>query len=273
MLKKSQIWFSLSIVSLWALAACASPATAIVSDDATPQAPTDTIPAVEAVATEAESDATPLPATATPVANTAIPSEPPTTTPTALPDGWHAFTVDSERSEASYTVEEEFFSGAVQNLGKALGLFTAIGITDQVSGQLVLDLNGVPSVISGEIVVDISKLTSDDGKRDDRIRSEYLESSSFPLAVFVPTAIESFPGDVYEPGQEVTFELVGALTIREVTKTVTFEVTAIFEDGVLQGTASAMILMTDYGFDPPAISGFMQAENEALITITLLAVE
>ena len=187
-------------------------------------------------------------------------------------DGARTFQVVPAESDASYTVEEEFFNGAVSRLGKDLGFFTAIGLTQEVNGQLTLNLADVPSLESGEITVDISTLTSDDDRRDGRIREKYLESAKYPLATFVATGIEEGPAS-YEEGQEVSFKLVGDMTIRESTTPVTFDVTAKLEGDTITGVATTQLLMTDFGFDPPDVGDFMKAENEVLVTVNLTAKE
>lgn len=181
------------------------------------------------------------------------------------------FTLVPEESQASYTVEEEFFSGAVTRLGKQLGLFTTVGATKQMTGSITLDANSPYSIVGGEFTVNIFSLTSDEKLRDERIQEEFLESRNFPNAVFVPRSMEG-PED-YQEGQEVTFQLVGDLTIRDVTNSTTFTVTATLEGDTLSGVATTNILMTDFGFDPPEIVGFMKSENDVLVTLQFVARE
>ncbi len=184
------------------------------------------------------------------------------------------FEIIGAESEASYTVtvDEEFFAGAVQNLGKQLGFFTSVGATQAISGQITLILGDQPRLIGGEFVVDISTLKSDDRRRDERILEQFLRSRLFPLAVFQPLAIEGLAGP-YIDGEQVEFQMIGEMTIREVTRPVTFAVSASVTDGVLEGSARTMILMTDFDFDPPEIAGFMKAEDQVLINVVFVAVE
>lgn len=191
----------------------------------------------------------------------------------ALAAGARTFRIVAEESEASYTVDEEFFSGAVSRLGKALGFFTAVGRTSEIEGQFTVEVrDGSPERVSGEIAVDISTLTSDDSRRDRAIREKFLQSAQHPQATFVITGFEGFPEN-YQVGEEVSFELVGDMTIREVTQPLSFDVTATFDGDTLSGVATTEILMTDFGFDPPGFAGMMQTENEALVTVNFTARE
>lgn len=186
--------------------------------------------------------------------------------------GSRTFQVVTEESDASYSVEEEFFGGAVTRLGKELGFFGPVGVTQEVSGQLTLNLDGSPTLESGEITVDISQLTSDDNRRDGRIRDRHLESAKYPLATFVATGIEGAP-ESYADGQEATFMLLGDITIREITKPMTFDVTASLNGDTITGVATTELLMTDFGFDPPNVSDMFIVQNEVFVTVNLTARE
>lgn len=216
------------------------------------------------------------PEPASPAAQPAAPTQAPTpadTAPQAAPatGDVRTFQIVADASQASYTVEEEFFSGAVSRLGKQLGLFTTVGATDQIDGQITLDLSGsTPQVVGGEFVVDISSLTSDDQRRDRTIRERFLQSSTYPEARFTVTGAENLPAN-YQPGQSAQFRLLGDMTIHESTQPVAFDVTATLDGDTLTGTATTELLMTDFGFDPPEIGGLMKAENNFVVTVDFTA--
>ena len=182
------------------------------------------------------------------------------------------FFLVAAESQASYTVEEEFFSGAVQALGKVLGFFTALGVTNDMDGQITLDFTTTPQVVEGMFTVVIRSLTSDDNRRDNRIRSEFLESNQYPLATFVPLNLSGIPAG-YQEGTETNFQLDGLLTIRDVQRPASFSGSAVLSGNVLRGTMTTTILMTEFGFTPPEITNLMKANNEALLTIEFLAIE
>ena len=187
-------------------------------------------------------------------------------------DGLRRFVIVPEMSEASYQVEEEFFQQAVERLGVDLGETITVGSTQEVEGEFVLDLTQTFPLVENQFTVNIRSLTSDQFRRDERIREESLESDKFPLATFVATAVEGFPA-TYTEGEEITFQLIGDLTIREIAQPTTFAVTAVLDNNTISGTATATILMTDFGFDPPSIGNFFTVANEVLITLDFLAEE
>ena len=77
--------------------------------------------------------------------------------------------------------------------------------------------------------------------------------------------------DPASDGQEVNFKLVGNMTIREVSRPVTFDVIGKLQGDTVTGTATTQILMKDFGFDPPEILGRFTVSDPATITLTGVA--
>ncbi len=224
--------------------------------------------------------ATTMPATNTPVPTTTPPdvieteeeatAEPPPTETAVTP---RTFQIVGEESTAQYRVEEEFFQGAVDRLGKELGFFEAIGTTNAFEGELQLLIEGTTiTVEGGQFTVDLRTLKSDEARRDERIREQHLESDRFPLAEYTITGVEGLP-ETYTEGEEVTFQLIGDMTIREVTNEVIFTTTTVLQNDTITGSAFTEIMMIDFGFDPPEIVGFLKALDPARIEVEFTAKE
>ena len=77
------------------------------------------------------------------------------------------YLIDPSASQASYEVGETF----LENNRFAV----AIGITSGIDGKVYLDLSNPLASLVSPIEVDISQLTSDSGRRDNKIRSDFLE--------------------------------------------------------------------------------------------------
>jgi polyisoprenoid-binding protein YceI len=167
-----------------------------------------------------------------------------------------------DKSEASYRVQETFFG---------IGLNTAIGRTSTISGDLFIDRQRLFASRIGPITVDISKLKSDEADRDDNIRHNWLESAKYPQATFVTKRLEGLPDGPYTEGQELTFKIVGDLTVRTVTKEVTWDAKGKIQGGVFTGTATTNFNMTDFGFDPPEIARTLKAENGVIVEMKIEA--
>ena len=235
-----------------ALAACGSNATA------TPAAAPPTAAPPTAVAS-----ATPAPtatATTTAAATPSRAGSPAGGSPAAA--GGDRYTIVQESSKAQYTAHETF-------AGRSLS--EAVGSTSVISGDLFINKQKPSASSIGTITVDISKLTSDQGQRDRAIRGQWLESNKFPQATFKATKIEGLPDTPYTDGQELTFKVTGDLTVRNVTKPVTFDAKGKIEGDTFKGTARTQFNMTDFGFQPPDIAGTLKAENGVTLDMTIEA--
>lgn len=173
------------------------------------------------------------------------------------------FNIVPEESKVTYEVGETFF-----NQNNRFNL--AIGVTKTLSGSVFGDLSNPPVSSIGPIQVDISQFTSDSNRRDNAIRGDWLESTRFPTATFVSTSIEGLPSS-YVEGQDYPLKVTGDLTVREVTRAVTFDVTTRLNGDTLTGTAVTTILLSDFGIGPISIAGILKTEDEAKITLEFVA--
>jgi polyisoprenoid-binding protein YceI/predicted small lipoprotein YifL len=178
-------------------------------------------------------------------------------------NGLEVFNIVPEESEVKYEVGEVFID---QN--NAFNL--AVGVTSGVNGEILVDRANPANSVIKPISVDISQFTSDSQRRDNSIRERFLESSKYPAVEFTPQEIQGLP-DSYQEGQTISFQVSGDLTIREVTKPVTFEVSLIGEGNQMTGVATTTILMSDFGFGPISILGILNTEDEVKVTFTFVA--
>ncbi|MFL5800548.1 MAG: YceI family protein [Roseiflexaceae bacterium] len=93
-----------------------------------------------------------------------------------------------------------------------------------------------------------------------------------PFAEFTSTEVQSVPAS-YTDGQEVSFKLIGDMTIREVTHPVTFDVVGKLQGDTVTGTATTQILMKDFGFDPPSVAGMLTVQDGVTIKVNFTAKE
>ncbi|MBX2998201.1 MAG: YceI family protein [Caldilineaceae bacterium] len=184
-------------------------------------------------------------------------------------EGIRTFVVVSEESEASYIAEEQLFQGALDKYNLPIGLATVRGSTKQIEGTLQLDL-ATAELGPTRFTVDLVSLVTGQNDRDGWIRGNALESNRYPLAVFEPTEIQNAPTN-YQEGQEANFQLVGDMTIRDITAPMTFDVTATLQGGEIRGFAEANSQMTDWGFDPPSFLGTLTVANDFIIRVDFVA--
>jgi polyisoprenoid-binding protein YceI len=176
------------------------------------------------------------------------------------------FVIVPEGSKASYIVAEEFFSGALDRLGIEPGLTDTIGSTQEIEGEMQLSLSDPSPLVSNHFTVNLRSLTSDQSRRDNRIREANLESNTYPLAEFTVTSLENVP-EAYNEGEEVTFQANGEMTIREMTQPVTFDITTTLEGDTITGVATTRLKMTDFGFDPPNFANMFSVEDDFTVEV------
>jgi polyisoprenoid-binding protein YceI len=219
--------------------------------------------AAETATQPAESPAaTTAPETPTEAAQ-AAPTEAPTAAVEAPAGGPVTYQIVPGESTVTYEVGETFF-----NQNNRFNL--AVGVTSQVAGDIQLDAANPQAAQVGPIAIDISQFQSDSSRRDGRIRQEWLESATYPTATFTPTSIDGLPA-TYTEGQPISFTMTGDLTVKQTTKPVTFEVTAILQAGTLTGTATTTILLSDFAVGPIEIAGMLGTEDEAKLTLAFVA--
>jgi polyisoprenoid-binding protein YceI len=210
---------------------------------------------MEAVATEPAATAT-----TEVLATDALPSTGEDTSASSVPV---TFQIVPDESQVTYEVAETFIDeGNVFNV--------AIGVTKQVSGEVMIDYANPQNSSIGPITIDISQFTSDSNRRDNAIRDRFLESAKFPTATFTVTKIEGLPA-TGEEGVDYPLKITGDLTVKETTKSVTFATTVRLEGETLTGTATTTILMSDFGVGPISIAGILETQDEVKIKIDFVA--
>lgn len=238
-----------------------------------PEAPSEPIEAipleletatVPAEAPEEVPSATPEPAVEEPAADgeptAAVATAAPTETP--APAGEPSiFSISSEESEVRFELGEDL-----------RGVRTAVvGITDQIAGEIAVNLNDLSSTQIGIIQINARGLATDNNFRNRAIHNEILQTGAYEFITFTPTAVEGLPAAA-APGETVNFAITGDLTIREITQPVTFEVaaTAVSPDS-LSGTATATVNRVDFDLRIPSVQNVANVDEEVRLTIDFVA--
>ncbi len=194
----------------------------------------------------------------------------------AAPDGaagLRTFVIVPEQSSASYIVDEEFFADALSKLGISVGRGDTVGVTPAVDGQIQLDLGNLAAPLGeNRFHADLSQLKSNQDRRDEWIRTNGPKFADNPDAEFVATSIEGAPSS-YTEGEEVTFRLLGDLTVNGTAQPVAFDVTAKLEGGALTGSATGTARMSDFGIEPPEFANTLTVQDEFTMRVDFTAQE
>ena len=152
-------------------------------------------------------------------------------------------------SQAGYRVTEQLASLPAAS--------EAIGRTDQVTGSIEVTSDGHDDQLTrGSLTVDTTSIASDESRRDDRLRSEGLETDEFPTATFTLTEPVEVPAAAVE-GTAADITLVGDLTLHGVTKSVEIPAQARLADGQIQVQGSITFPLSDFDIVAPNIGGFI----------------
>ncbi|MBK8797930.1 MAG: YceI family protein [Anaerolineales bacterium] len=185
--------------------------------------------------------------------------------------GQRTFVIVPEASKATYLADEEFFAGALDKLGIAAGVADVVGSTQEIEGQLQLNLDDLSAPLGeNTFTVKMNTFTTDQNNRDKWIRENGPRFNDYPLATFTATSVEGAPA-AYTEGDEVSFQLVGDLTIREITQPATFDVTASLSGDTLNGVATTRLKMSDFGIDPPNFANTLTVADEFGIEMQIVA--
>lgn len=177
------------------------------------------------------------------------------------PGGLRVYVISQADSEVRFELDEE-----LRGQPK-----TVVGVTDQVAGEIAVDLNDLASTQVGTLQINARTLATDNNFRNRAIQNQILNTGDFEFITFSPTSIEGLPDSV-AIGQEVEFVLGGDLTIRDITSPVQFMVTAtaVSEDQLV-GTASASVFRADYELEIPSVQNVANVEEEVELYIDFVA--
>lgn len=133
---------------------------------------------------------------------------------------------------------------------------TVTGRTDQIDGSLAVRLD--PALIEfGEFEINLRTIATDDEMRDRTIRSMILETNrdEYEFSTFTPTRVDEVP-DTLSVGVPVTVLVRGELTVRNVTRPVTFETEIVVDsEEEVRGTARTSFTWEEFEITIPYVGG------------------
>jgi len=170
------------------------------------------------------------------------------------------YVVVSEESEARYRVREQLVGVDLPN--------DAVGTTRAITGVLVIEGGRVVPEAS-RFQVDLRTLTSDQARRDNFIRRNTLQADRYPYAVFIPREIQGLPSPLPTSGEHA-FRLIGDLTLREVTRPVTWEVTARVDGNRVIAQARTQFTFADFNLEQPRVPVVLSVDETIRLEIDVV---
>lgn len=152
-------------------------------------------------------------------------------------------------SQAGYRVREQLATLSAES--------DAVGRTSDVTGSITLESDGTTTTLTGgSLTVDTTTIASDEDRRDNRLRSEGLQTDSFPTATFTITQAVEIPASAID-GTATDLTLVGDLELHGVTKSVSIPAQARLVDGAIQVAGSITFPLSDFEIVAPNVGGFI----------------
>lgn len=150
------------------------------------------------------------------------------------------------RSEARFLIDEVLRGSPT----------TVRGVTDQIDGSLALRRDP-PYLDIGEFEINLRTIATDDEMRDRTIRAMILETNrdEFEFSTFVPLEIRDTP-DVIRVGEPFQVEVTGDLTVRDVTRRITFDMELqVQSDDEVTGFATTSFTWDEFDITIPYVGG------------------
>jgi polyisoprenoid-binding protein YceI len=162
------------------------------------------------------------------------------------------FVVAPDGNEARYRVREQLVGVSFPN--------DAVGATKAIQGAIVLDQNGRLVTGASKITVDLASMASDRDMRDGYVRRNTLVTETYPSVVLVPTELRGLTWPLPSTGS-VAFQLVGNLTVKDVTRSTTWEVTLRMDGPAVSGTATTSFTFEQFALTKPRVARVMSVDD------------
>jgi len=148
---------------------------------------------------------------------------------------------------------------------------TVVGATDQVAGQFALNPADLSTAEVGIVQVNARTLATDNNFRNRAIKNRILLTDDHEFITFTPTGVVGLP-ETAAVGQTFTFQIEGGLSITDVTRPTTFEVTATaISDMQIEATATTSFLYTDFELFIPDAPAVDTVDDEVRLEVDFVA--
>lgn len=141
----------------------------------------------------------------------------------------------------------------------------AVGETNQITGALTI---AGSTVTAADFTVDMTTFHSDEGARDGQFEGRIMAVDQFPTGRFVLTSPIEL-GSIPAAGETITATATGELTLRGVTRPVTFDVSAALQNGRIGVLGNIGVVFADYSIPNPSF-GTISTDDEGLLEFVLV---
>lgn len=181
----------------------------------------------------------------------------------SAPQQLHRYVVAPQGNEARYLAREQLAGVDFPN--------DAVGRTSSVTGGLVIAASGDVVAEGTGFTIDMTSLATDSDRRDNYVRRNTLQTAEHPTVVFVPTSFSGLTFPLPASG-DVTFRMLGDLTVRGVTRPVTWDVVATIADGAIRGEAKTAFTFEQFEMTKPRVRSVLSVDDDIRLEYTFFLV-
>ncbi len=179
----------------------------------------------------------------------------PTNSEPALTDATGSWKIVSPSdSVVGYRVKEILFGQDTEGVGR----------TRDVTGSLTIANN---AVTAADFTVQMGTIMSDAEKRDNQFNNRIMDVNTYPTATFSLTSPIALPANALS-GDVITATATGDLTLRGVTKSVTFPIEAQVTGQTFTVVGNITIVFKEWNIPEPGIPG-ITVEPDGLLEFSL----
>ena len=162
-------------------------------------------------------------------------------------------------TRAAYRVKEQLLGINFPN--------DAVGLTQSVTGGMLLRPDGSVDSTQSKLTVDLRTLASDQEHRDEYVNEVTLAVDKYPLAEFVPRRIGGLPAPLGYKGQH-GIEIVGDMTLHGATKELTWKGVVSYEGPTVGGRLVTNFTFGTFGMRVPrAVTRVLSVEDNIVLEV------
>ena len=183
--------------------------------------------------------------------------------------------VKDENQISNAAIRVELYSGSIaryriqEQLARLSLPNDAVGETDAVQGSLLFDGEG--NVVSGSVwSLDVASLASDEPRRDRYVRRNTLKSSLFPEINFEAKSVSNLEWPLPTEG-DTRFQILGDLTVMDVTREISWDVDATIEESYVKGEANTVIQFEAFDIDKPRLAFILSVDDDIRLELEFIA--
>jgi len=142
---------------------------------------------------------------------------------------------------------------------------TAVGRTEAVTGSLTVKGG---EVTAGAFTVDLTKVTSDQSRRDAQFQTRIMDTATYPEAIFTLSGPLEL-GQLADAAGTQQVKARGTLALHGTEKATTADLTVTRSGSTVKVSGQVPVVFADYGIDNPSFGSFVKTGDDGTVEVLL----